>query len=76
MTSVALNSLLTYIESLNLSKRNRKWLASKIIEPTQKFADETEYISSSPAMLRIIEDGRKEIAQGCTETINVDELWK
>ena len=33
MTKVALNNLATYILSLNLSKKNREWLADKIIEP-------------------------------------------
>ena len=33
MTRAALNNLATYIQSLNLSKKNREWLASKIIEP-------------------------------------------
>lgn len=35
MTTVALNALWTYIESLGLSAKNRKWLADKLIEPTK-----------------------------------------
>ena len=35
MTTVALNALWTYIESLVLSAKNRKWLADKLIEPTK-----------------------------------------
>ena len=35
MTTVALNALWTYIKSLGLSAKNRKWLADKLIEPTK-----------------------------------------
>ena len=76
MTTVALNGLWTYIQTLKLSKRNRKWLAEKLMECDDNVADDTEYINSSPAMLNIIENGRKEIAEGNVETISVDDLWK
>ena len=76
MTTVALNGLWTYIQTLKLSKRNRKWLAEKLMECNDNVADDTEYINSSPAMLNIIEKGRKEIAEGNVETISVDDLWK
>lgn len=35
MTQVALNGLLNYILTLNLSERNSKWLASKIVEASE-----------------------------------------
>lgn len=35
MTQVALNGLLNYILTLNLSARNSKWLASKIVEASE-----------------------------------------
>jgi len=35
MTTVALRNLLTYIETLGLSSKNRKWLSEKLIEPTK-----------------------------------------
>ena len=76
MTTVALNGLWTYIQTLKLSKRNRKWLAEKLMECDDNVADDTEYINSSSAMLNIIEKGRKEIAEGNVETISVDDLWK
>ena len=76
MTTVALNGLWTYIQTLKLSKRNRKWLAEKLMECDDNVADDTEYINSSPAMLNIIEKGRREIAEGNVETISVDDLWK
>ena len=33
MASVATNKLWAYIESLSLSKRDRSWLAGKLLEP-------------------------------------------
>ena len=33
MTTFALNNLWTYIEGLSLKKKEREWLASKLIEP-------------------------------------------
>lgn len=33
MTTFALNNLWTYIEGLSLKKKDREWLASKLIEP-------------------------------------------
>ena len=76
MTTIALNGLWAYIQTLNLSKRNRKWLAEKLMGCDDKAVDDTEYINSSPAMLDVIEKGRKEIAEGNVETIAVDDLWK
>ena len=34
MATVATNKLWGYIESLSLSKRDRNWLAGKLLEPT------------------------------------------
>jgi len=39
MTTFALNNLWTYIEGLSLKKKDREWLASKLIEPK---ADDTK----------------------------------
>ena len=36
MTAVALNNLLNYINEMNLSDRNRKWLGERILEPVKK----------------------------------------
>ena len=33
MTSTALNGLWTYLQTLSLTERNRKWLAEKLVEP-------------------------------------------
>ena len=34
MATIATNKLWAYIESLSLSKRDRSWLAGKLLEPT------------------------------------------
>lgn len=37
---------------------------------------ETEYIMSSPAMMKTIREGEREIAEGKGAVINIDDLWK
>ena len=34
MTAVALNNLWTYIQGMSLKKKDREWLAGKLLEPT------------------------------------------
>lgn len=48
MTTIALNALWTYIESLGLSTKNRKWLADKLVESTNNSAK----VSTSESPLR------------------------
>lgn len=82
MTITALNNLWTYIQTLSLTKKNREWLAARLVEKTEKeaFADETEYISSSQAMLDIIAKGREEIKEMENgkpfEVLDINNLWK
>lgn len=76
MTSIALNGLWAYIQTLNLSKRNRHWLADKLVAADKQEMTDTEYLESSPAMMEILQKGKEEIAQGKGEPIDVDELWK
>lgn len=37
---------------------------------------ETEYIMSSPAMVKRIKEGEKEIREGKGKKIDLDDLWK
>ena len=37
---------------------------------------ETEYLSSSPEMIRRIKDAENEIRNGKGKIINIDDLWK
>ena len=39
MTTVALNNLWTYINGLSLKQKDRKWLAGKLLEPTEVDAE-------------------------------------
>ena len=54
MTTTALNGLYQYILSLNLSKRNSKWLAAKILESSE--AKTTK--SLAPEITKIPEEYR------------------
>ena len=80
MTTIQLNNLWTYLQSLSLSGRNKKWLADRLVESTQTKAspctDETAYISSSPAMMDILRHGDEEIRNGEPQPIDLKDLWK
>lgn len=79
MNTAALNSLWTYLQSLQLTQSNRRWLAEHLVEAAPASIveeDETEYISKSPAMMKIIEEGRQAIKDGNFEIVDIDELWK
>ena len=50
MTTVALNNLWTYINGLSLKQKDRKWLASKLLEPTEDTAEtkrQQEFVKES-----------------------------
>ena len=50
MTALALNNLWTYIESLSLKKKDREWLAGKLLEPTAedtKTAQQKAYVKET-----------------------------
>ena len=50
MTTVALNNLWTYLQGLKLSKKDREWLADKLIEPTAddaKTAKQKAYVKET-----------------------------
>ena len=46
------------------------------VNSTSDDIDESEYISSSAAMMRIIEKGDAEIAEGKGTKIAIEDLWK
>jgi len=50
--------------------------ALKKITAQKQAMDETEYIMSSPEMVRILHEGDEEIAKGNFEPIAIDDLWK
>ena len=57
-------------------------LMQKAVKYVQKLADtkakvdETEYIMSSPRMVKILKEGDKEIAQGNIQSVALEDLWK
>ena len=55
MTTVALNNLWTYIEGLSLKRKDREWLASKLLEPKAddaKTAKQKAYVKETKAAKR------------------------
>lgn len=79
MNATALNNLWIYLQSLNLTCSNRKWLAEHLVEPTPASTaeeDETEYLTSSPAMREILNEGLKPYDENDYEKIDLKDLWK
>ncbi len=79
MTSLQLNAelfreLSIIAEDESLMKKALK--ALKKLSAKKQAMDETEYIMSSPEMVKILREGDKEIAKGNFEPIAIDDLWK
>lgn len=79
MTTLQLNAELframgTIAEDESLLTRAVKYL--KKLAAKKEAMDETAYIMSSPAMVKILREGDKEIAEGKFEPIAIDDLWK
>ena len=79
MTALQLNAelfreLSIIAEDENLMKKAVKYL--KKLSAKKQTMDETEYIMSSPEMVRILREGDEEIAKGNFEPIAIDDLWK
>ena len=50
MTAIQLNNLWTYIQGMSLKKKDREWLAGKLLEPTgddAKTAQQKAYVKES-----------------------------
>lgn len=78
MSTLQLQKIWDFLQTLSLSDANKEWLANKLIESKGKTAcrmDETEYVLSSPEMLEIIRKGDEEISKGEYECIHVKDLW-
>ena len=58
--SASMESLWRYIDSLSLSKRNREWLAGKLLEDSQGMSKEE--------VLEKIDSGLKDVKAGRTKT--------
>lgn len=49
MTAIALNNLWTYIQGMSLKKKDREWLAGKLMEPT---TDEVKAVERQKAYVK------------------------
>ena len=49
MTAIALNNLWTYIQGMTLKKKDREWLAGKLMEPT---TDEAKAVERQKAYVK------------------------
>ena len=77
MTTMTLNIHNNNIlESLKQVLSNMVGVEIASVNNTAEEIDETEYISSSSAMIRIIEKGDAEIAAGKGTKVAVEDLWK
>ena len=79
MTALQLNAelfreLSIIAEDEGLMKKALK--ALKKLSAKKQAMDETEYIMSSPEMVKILREGDEEIAKGNFEPIDIDYLWK
>lgn len=70
MSSAAMKNLWTYIESLGLSTRNRKWLADKLIEPTKVDVIKKQELAVKESFVR----GMNEIAEAERNGIALESL--
>ncbi len=79
MTALQLNAelfreLSIIAEDEGLMKKAVKYL--KKLTAQKQAMDETEYIMSSPEMVEIIRQGRKDIEEGRGRVIKLEDIWK
>lgn len=79
MTTLQLNAelfreLSIIAEDENLMKKAVKYL--KKLTAQKQAMDETEYIMSSPEMVKIIRQGQKDIEEGRGRVVKLDDIWK
>ena len=76
MTTFALNNLWTYIEGLSLKKKDREWLASKLIEPK---ADDVKTVRQKAYVKESLTRALNEVAaakRGETKMMTEEEFLK
>ena len=79
MTALQLNAelfreLSIIAEDEGLMKKAVKYL--KKLSAKKQAMDETEYIMSSPEMVKIIRQGEKDIEEGRGRVIKLEDIWK
>ena len=64
MTTIALNNLWSYIQGMSLKKKEREWLAGKLLEPTAddaKTAQQKAFVKETlTRALKEVEDAKRE----------------
>jgi len=79
MTAMALNNLWSYIQGLSLKKKEREWLASKLLEPVDdaKTAQQKAYVKETlTRALKEVEQAKREGRKLKTLDEFLDELEK
>ena len=79
MTALELNAelfreLSIIAEDEGLMKKAVKYL--KKLTAKKQTMDETEYIMSSPEMVKILREGEKDIEEGRGRVIKLEDIWK
>jgi hypothetical protein len=79
MTALELNAelfreLSIIAEDEGLMKKAVKYL--KKLTAQKQTMDETEYIMSSPEMVKILREGEKDIEEGRGRVIKLEDIWK
>ena len=78
MTAVALNNLWTYIQGLSLKRKDREWLADKLVEPTAddaKTAKQKAYVKETlTRALREVKAAKREGRKLQTLDVFLEEL--
>ncbi len=78
MTTLALNNLWTYIQGLSLKKKEREWLATKLLEPTAtdaKTAKQKVYVKETlTRALKDVEAAKRGEIKMTTEKEFLEEL--
>ena len=77
MTAIALNNLWTYIQGMSLKKKDREWLAGKLMEPT---TDEVKAVEQQKAyvkesLYRAL-DEVEQAKRGEIKMISEEEFWE
>ena len=80
MTAIQLNNLWTYIQGMALKKKDREWLASKLLEPTDddaKTAQQKAYVKETLyRALNVVEAAKREGRKLKTLDEFIEELEK
>ena len=79
MTALQLNAelfreLSIIAEDEDLMKKAVKYL--KKLTAQKQAMDETEYIMSSPEMVKILRQGEEDIKNGNFRIVSLDDIWK